>query len=250
MSLAFSHYSVIIKRKSLVEKVINNHIADKHVLGIANYLIGSNLSDEHLVGIESLTENLEDEFSILMKLGLKWNNGVNCIDFFIPSKGTSTATWLNFERVKLNNIYYSVYSHVDERGANIISFDQEFDVCMSDKSVVLDRRNWATVARDELNRLYNPSLVELKNEILCNGRVCPNPILWNELHEIAIEADINNSTPPPLPLILGGWWESENSDKSERLIELINWAFEKNVSDIVWAYLKSLNEKEWHHNYD
>jgi hypothetical protein len=70
------------------------------------------------------------------------------------------------------------------------------------------------------------------------------------LYEIANEADINNSTQSSLPLILGGWWESENSDKSERLIELINWAFEKNVSDIVWAYLKSLNEKEWHHNYD
>ena len=250
MSLAFSYFSVIIKRKSLVDKFYNNSIEDKHVLEIAKNLIDSNFSDDYLIGIERLSENLDDEFILLMKLGLKWNDGVNCIDFFIPSKGTTTATWLNFERIKINNRYYSVYSHLDERGGNIISFDEKFDICTSNKSVVLDRRNWATVARDELNRLYSPSLAELLNEISFNDRVCPKPILWNELHKIAIEADINNSTPPPLPLILGGWWETENSDKSERLIELIDWAFEKNVSDIVWAYLKSLSENEWHHNYD
>ena len=72
-------------------------------------------------------------------------------------------------------------------------------------------------------------------------------MLWNELHEIALEADIDDSTPPRLPLILGGWWESENSDKSARLIELIEWAYDRNASNVVWAYLKSLNENEWHH---
>jgi hypothetical protein len=35
--------------------------------------------------------------------------------------------------------------------------------------------------------------------------------------------------------------------KIARLNELVEWAFEKNVSDVVWAYIKSLSENEWHH---
>jgi len=203
MALAFSHFSVIIKRKSLAENFFNIPTEDRNALGIANNLFSSNFSDAYLVGIESLTENLDDEFYYLEKLGLKWNDGENCLDFFIPSKGTTTATWLNFERIRIKNVYYSIYSHIDDLSKEIVSYNGTINF-KQQNLIQLNRRNWALVARDELNRLYSPSLAEFKNEISCNKRVCPIPKLWIELHEIAIEADINNSIPPPLPLILGG----------------------------------------------
>jgi len=248
MPLAFSHYSVVLKRKSIVDKVLNNQSIDKHLLKISKNLIESNFSDDYLIGIESLNENLNDELALLKKLGLNWNDGFDCLDFFIPSLGTATATWLNFERLRINNVYYSVYSHIDDLKDDITSFDSSLTIERKKNLILLNRRNWALIAKDELNRLYSPSLAELKNEISCNNRVCPIPKLWNELHEIAIAGDINESPPPPLPLILGGWWESIDSEKSARLYELIKWAFDNNASDVVWAYLKLLSENDWHHS--
>jgi hypothetical protein len=250
MTLAFSNFSVIIKRKSLVDNFFNNSNGYEGILEMANNLISSNFSDNYLIGIESLSENLYDEFYVLEKLGLNWHDGENCLDFFIPSKGSTTATWLNFERIRINNFYYSSYSHIDDLSDDIIFYDGALNFKRQKNLIQLNRRNWALVARDELNRLYTPSLDEFKNEISCNKRVCPIPKLWNELYEIANEADINNSTQPPLPLILGSWWESENSERSVRLNELVDWAFQNNVSDVVWAYVKSLKENEWHHTND
>ena len=247
MALAFSHFGIVVKRESIVRNICNGSVDDAHSLAVANNLVDGNFGDDYLIGIESMNGDLTDEFLMLQRLGLHWNDGKDCIDFFIPSEGVATATWLKYERITNGNAYYPVYAHLNDCSNEIFSYDGLLNFSHPSSGVLLNRRHWGGAARDQFNRLYLPSLVELLNEVSCNGRVCPKPMLWNELHEIALEADINDSTPPRLPLILGGWWESENSDKSARLIELIEWAYDRNASDVVWAYLKSLNENEWHH---
>jgi hypothetical protein len=247
MALAFSHCSIVVKRESVVRNIRRGISDDTHWLAAANNLVDSNFGDDYLIGIESWNGDLSSEFLTLQMLGLHWNDGRECVDFFIPSEGTATATWLKYERIKHAGIYYSVYAHSKDYSKKIVSDNGLLNSASVSSGVLLDRRHWGTVARDESNRLYRPSLLELLNEATCNGRVCPKPMLWNELHEIAVEADINDSPPPPLPLILGGWFCSENSDKSKRLMELLYWTCENNVRDVVWAYLISLNESEWHH---
>jgi hypothetical protein len=248
MALAFSHCSIVVKRESVARVIGNKLIDDENLLAVANNLVDGDFGDDYLIGIESMNGNLSDEFQMLQRLGLHWNDGKDCMDFFIPSDGAATATWLKYERVKHAGIYYSVYAHSEDASKEIVSYDGLLNSSSVSSSVLLDRRHWGTVARDELNRLYRPSLLELLNEATCNGRVCPIPKLWNELHEIAVEADINDSTPPPLPLILGGWFYSENSEKSKRLMELLHWTCQNNVGDVVWAYLKCLDEGDWHHS--
>jgi hypothetical protein len=248
MALAFSHFGIVVKRESMVRNICNSSVDDTHFSAVANNLLDGDFGDDYLIGIESMNGDLTDEFLMLQRLGLHWNDGKDCIDFFIPSEGSATATWLKYERIKHGDVYYSVYAHSKDFGNEIFSYDGLLNSSRVGSGVSLDRRHWGTVARDESNSLYRPSLIELLNEITCNDRVCPIPKLWNELHEIAVEADINDSLPPPLPLILGGWYESENSEKSNRLTELIQWAYENNVGDVVWAYLRSLKENEWHHD--
>lgn len=250
MALAFVHFSIVLKRESVVRVIRNGSFDDTHLLSVANNLVDGDFGDDYLIGIESMNGDLSGEFLMLQRLGLQWHDGKDCMDFFIPSDGATTATWLKYERVKHAGIYYSVYAHSDDVSKEIVSYDGLLNSSSVGSGVLLDRRHWGTVARDELNRLYRPSLLELLSEATCNGRVCPKPMLWNELHEIAVEADINDSTPPRLPLILGGWFYSENSDKSKRLIELLHWTYQNNVNDVVWAYLKSLSEDDWHHSND
>ena len=84
-------------------------------------------------------------------------------------------------------------------------------------------------------------------EVTKNNRVCPNPILWNDLHTLALESDFNSHTPPSLPLVLGAWWDTSDVDKTERLKELIDWCYHTSVSDIAWTFVKSLDEEDWHH---
>ena len=250
MALAFVHFSIVVKRESVVRVIRNGSFDDTHLLAVANNLVDGDFGDDYLIGIESMNGNLSDDFLMLQRLGLHWNDGKDCMDFFIPSEGAATATWLKYERVKHAGIYYSVYAHSEDHCKEIASANGLLNSSSVGSGVLLDRRHWGTVARDELNRLYRPSLVELLYEASCNGRVCPKPMLWNELHEIAVEADINDSTPPSMPLILGGWFHSENFEKSERLRELLHWACQNNVSDVVWAYLRCLDEGDWHHSYD
>lgn len=250
MALAFVHFSIVVKRESVVRVIRDELIDDTQLLAVANNLVDSDFGDDYLIGIESMNGNLSDDFLMLQRLGLHWNDGKGCMDFFIPSEGAATATWLKYERVKHAGIYYSVYAHSDDHSNEIVSYFDLLNSSSVGSSVLLDRRHWGTVARDELNRLYRPSFVEMLNEASCKGRVCPKPMLWNELHEIAVEADINDSTPPSLPLILGGWFHSENFEKSERLRELLHWACQNNVSDVVWAYLRCLDEGDWHHSHE
>ena len=55
--------------------------------------------------------------------------------------------------------------------------------------------------------------------------VCPRPNVWAELHRRLQEASTTNRLPPPpVPLILAGWWGSNDVQKQNRWQEALAWA--------------------------
>ena len=80
------------------------------------------------------------------------------------------------------------------------------------------------------------------------GRICPEPMLWNDLYGLLarLTAGTGAGRPPP-PLILAAWWEASDESKAERLKEQIEWAAQHGISAPVLAMLRSLSEEQWHH---
>ena len=105
MALAFVHFSIVVKRESVVRVIRNGSFDDTHLLTVANNLVEGDFGDDYLIGIESMNGDLSDEFLMLQRLGLRWSDGKDCMDFFIPSEGAATATWLKYERVKHADIH-------------------------------------------------------------------------------------------------------------------------------------------------
>ena len=52
---------------------------------------------------------------------------------------------------------------------------------------------------------------------------------------------------PPLPLILGAWWEASDAEKKGRLELHLEWAAKHGDLKRVSDFLMSLPENEWHH---
>lgn len=76
-------------------------------------------------------------------------------------------------------------------------------------------------------------------------RVCPKPNRWMAMADIL--ARFQRASPPPPPLILGGWNFSSNLEKIVRLKEQIEWANAHGCVEEVGAFLGGLGEEEWHH---
>lgn len=56
-------------------------------------------------------------------------------------------------------------------------------------------------------------------------RVCPNPAAWCAAYErLASAARQSNLDSPPRPIILSGWWYTNDTDKLTRWLEMIQWA--------------------------
>lgn len=58
-------------------------------------------------------------------------------------------------------------------------------------------------------------------------RICPAPMRWNEVFRRLLRyADAHTCTParPPTPLILSGWWASNDMEKMRRWEETVCWA--------------------------
>ena len=81
-----------------------------------------------------------------------------------------------------------------------------------------------------------------------NNRICPQPMKWQMLWE-KIPDRRRGPTDQKLrvPLILGGWWASSDSDKAERIEEHIRWAYEHDSLDSVDTFLRDLPEEDWYH---
>lgn len=78
-------------------------------------------------------------------------------------------------------------------------------------------------------------------------RVCPMPQKWNELWELLPERKrAGGGWEPPLPLILGAWWHSSDSEKQKRFLSHICWAADHGALSAVAAFLNSLGPEHWY----
>ena len=81
------------------------------------------------------------------------------------------------------------------------------------------------------------------------GRVCPQPMAWNELYEmLPNKRRVGLGWEPPLPLILAAWWDTPALPKMLRLAEHIEWAEQHGCLDTVGDYLRGLREEDWYHS--
>jgi hypothetical protein len=104
----------------------------------------------------------------------------------------------------------------------------------------------------EKGLVYNCDMDKALSNLLdyckLNNRVCPRPIQWDELWKLLPDRKRDGfGWQPPIPLILAGWWESDNSEKQRRLFDHIQWAYDHGILEKVDRYLRSLSEDQWHH---
>lgn len=91
----------------------------------------------------------------------------------------------------------------------------------------------------------NDELETLVREFFVNKRVCPAPKKWNDLFSlISRKAGTQDLS---APLILGGWWASNNLEKKIRFKSHIEFAYNNGVIEEVKEFLSKLDETEWHH---
>ena len=92
------------------------------------------------------------------------------------------------------------------------------------------------------------SLEQVFAEATKKNRVCPQPKQWQQVYELLPnKRRKGNGWEPSLPLILAAWWDTPAMSKMLRFREHIEWAAEHDSLEKVYIFLKSLQEKEWHH---
>jgi hypothetical protein len=81
-----------------------------------------------------------------------------------------------------------------------------------------------------------------------NNRVCPLPQRWHQLWEMLPDRrQAGDGWEPAFPLILAEWHDAPTMLKMVRLAEHIEWAEKHNALPEVAAFLRGLQEDEWHH---
>ena len=92
------------------------------------------------------------------------------------------------------------------------------------------------------------TLEEVLAEKQKNDRICPRPDKWKQLYRmLPSKRGKDGKFKPALPLILAAWWHAPAYAKINRLREHIEWADTYGCLDEVYAFLRSLPEKEWLH---
>lgn len=81
------------------------------------------------------------------------------------------------------------------------------------------------------------------NEILCNSRVCPKPMIWNDVWKLIDNATTENISKP---MILAAWNFSSDIEKHTRFKYHLTKAVELNL---LVEVMNIIGEKEsnWHH---
>lgn len=82
-----------------------------------------------------------------------------------------------------------------------------------------------------------------------DGRVVPNPRVWNSLWK-ALSGKIqkpDGSWEPSLPLILDGWWYSNDAQKRARFLEHLGWAVNHGQADEMIRILGELKSEDWYY---
>jgi hypothetical protein len=89
------------------------------------------------------------------------------------------------------------------------------------------------------------SLISYSRE---HGRVCPQARHWQTLWEmLPLRRQIDGDWKPPPPLILAAWHYASNDEKIGRFAEHLEWAERHGGIAAVAAFLRNLNETDWHH---
>ena len=84
-----------------------------------------------------------------------------------------------------------------------------------------------------------------------SGRICPQPMRWNELWEMLPERRRDGlNWQPDMPLILGAWWHSTPGQKRQRLIQHLEWAAERGELEHVDRFIRGLGREDWFHESD
>lgn len=92
------------------------------------------------------------------------------------------------------------------------------------------------------------NLEHLLQETSQNGRICPQPKVWNELWKLLPDREqANGKWTPALPLILAAWSETDDGEKRKRFEEHLRYADEHGALQVVSEYLHALHERDWHH---
>ena len=90
-------------------------------------------------------------------------------------------------------------------------------------------------------------LADLLKYVKSDGRICPQPKLWNEMWEMLPDKKRKgNGWDPPLPLILGAWWHTSDMEKKMRLKQHIEYAAQKGALDEIDDSLRNLTPDQWH----
>lgn len=93
MALQFAHSPVIILRRSLEKRLIDlQQQGDQHAIRVATKLLNGDLVDDYLVGIDDMMDDDKTTHQMLAALGLTWNDGNECVDYFMPN--LYPAPWL------------------------------------------------------------------------------------------------------------------------------------------------------------
>ena len=93
MALQFLHSPVVILKSSLEARLIHLRLdVDQHAVRVATNLLTGDLVDDYLVGIDDMMEDDETTHQMLSALGLTWNDGHECIDYYMPNG--NPAPWL------------------------------------------------------------------------------------------------------------------------------------------------------------
>lgn len=82
------------------------------------------------------------------------------------------------------------------------------------------------------------------DDIFRNNRVCPNPMIWNDLYKMMCE-DLNEQKISK-PLILAGWNFSSDMEKLIRFKEhlsLIDFKTDNRIKD----FILNMKEEDWYH---
>ena len=84
--------------------------------------------------------------------------------------------------------------------------------------------------------------------VTAEDRICPQPQRWNDLWELLPNRErVGSGWRPSLPLILGAWSHTSDSEKSDRFHQHIHWANDHGALERVNSFLRELDESQWHH---
>ena len=65
-------------------------------------------------------------------------------------------------------------------------------------------------------------------------RVCPNPRVWCDVHRrLAAFSQERLLDSPPGPIILSGWWYTNDTEKQRRWFEMVEWATVHSCKDLL-----------------